>query len=264
LARGADLVKKSDMALSDYDTRTQQVAQAEAQLESAHAQVRDAQLNLDFTHITAPVTGRVGAHQVSIGNLISGGGAQGQATLLATIVSLDPIWFVFDLSENDYLALMRDHQGARQADGRINGIPAQLQFTGESGWPHQGKLDFLDNQVDRSAGTLRARAVFPNADFAITPGQFARVRLPAGQPHEALLVPDAAIVTDQSFRFVMTVAADGTVTPKRVTLGPIIDGLREVQGGLDAGDQVIITGLLRARPGAKVTAQAGTIVPATN
>jgi len=261
LTRGADLVKREYLAQSDYDTRVQQVAQAQGALDSARAQLRDAQLNLEFTRVAAPVTGRIGAHQVSVGNLISGGGNGAQATLLATIVSLDPIWFTFDMSETDYLAAQSDIQAARQADGRVGNLPVQLQLGDEQGWSRKGALDFVDNQIDRGTGTIRARAVVPNADFAITPGAFGHLRLPAGQPHRALLVPDAAIVTDQTLRFVMAVAGDGTVTPKRVTLGPIVDGLREIDDGIGPDDQVVIEGLMRARAGAKVTPQPGTIAP---
>jgi RND family efflux transporter MFP subunit len=261
LARGDELVKKEYLAQSDYDTRVQQLAQAEAQLNGAKAQVKDAQINLEFTRVTAPVGGRVGAHQVSIGNLIGGGEGGAQATLLATIVSLDPIWFAFDLSENDYLALGTDFRANRQADGRIAGVPIQIRFSGESGWPHKGTLDFLDNQIERSSGTLAARATVPNSDFAITPGQFAHVRVPLGPQHPALLLPDAAIITDQNTRMVMTVAGDGTVTPKQVTVGPVENGLREVRTGLGPDDQVVIAGLMRVRAGAKVTPQPGTIAP---
>lgn len=265
LTRGADLVKKEYLAQSDYDSRVQQVAQAEAQLEGARAQVKDAQLNLDFARVTAPMAGRVGAHQVSIGNLISGGGGGAQATLLTTIVSLDPIWFAFDMSKSDYATLMRERGNARQADGRIIGVPVELQLSDETDWKHAGTLDFVDNQIDRASGTIRARAVVPNADFAITPGQFANLRLPSSKPHQALLIPDASIVTDQTLRFVMTVNDDGTVTQKKVSVGPVVDGLREVRDGLAPDDKVVITGLLRARAGAKVTAQPGTIQPtATN
>jgi len=263
LTRGADLVKKEFLAQSDFDTRTQQVAQAEAQLAGAKAQVRDAQINLEFARVVAPTSGRVGAHQVSVGNLISGGGGA-QATLLTTIVSLDPVWFNFDISEADYLVLNRQFQGNRQADGRIAGVPIQIQFTGEDGWPHKGTLDFFDNQIDRSSGTLLARASVPNADLGITPGQFAHIRVPLGAPHVALLLPDAAIATDQSTRVVMTVAADGTVTPKQVIVGPVVGGLREVRSGLGPDDQVVITGLMRVRAGAKVTPQPGTIAPPTS
>lgn len=261
LNRGADLVKKEFLAQSDYDSRDQQVKSAQAQLDSAHAQVRDAEINLEFTHVTAPVSGRVGAHQVSIGNLISGGGNGAQATLLTTIVSLDPVWFNFDISEADYLALERATAAGQLAEGRGGKIPVELRLTDETAWKRKGTLDFIDNQIDRGAGTIRARATVPNPDLFITPGAFGRLRLPGGAMHEVLLVPDAAIVTDQSLAMLMVVGDDGVVAARHVVTGPIVDGLRVIREGIGGDDRVIINGLLRARPGGHVTAQPGTIAP---
>lgn len=259
LVRGGELRQKDYLAASDYDSRVQQTKAAEATLDAARAQVRDAELNLEFTRIIAPVTGRISAHQVSVGNLIGGGGTGGSssATLLTTIVSLDPIYFNFDMSEADYQTFQRAVGSAN--GGRDRKLDVQLRLVDETDWKHGGRLDFIDNQIDRSAGTIRARAVLANHDFSLTPGQFARIRLPGTQPYEAFMVPEAAVVTDQSRKILMTVADDGTVTPKPVVVGPVMDGLQVVRNGIGPNDKVIINGLMRARPGAKVTPQAGTI-----
>ncbi len=255
LARGGELRKSDFLAQSDYDIRLQQERAAEAALDAAHAAARDADLNLTFTRVTAPVSGRVSAHQVSIGNLISGGGNGAQATLLTTIVSLDPIYFTFDMSEADYLALQRAAAAGQIAPARDGKLKVEVRLDGETGWKHLGRLDFVDNQIDRSAGTIRGRAVLDNPDFAITPGGFGHVRIPSTALYEALLVPEAAIVTDQSRKIVMTVAEDGTVQPKPVVAGPVIDGMQVVRSGLGPEDKVIVNGLMRARPGGKVTPQ---------
>jgi RND family efflux transporter MFP subunit len=259
LVRGGELRQKDYLAASDYDTRVQQTKAAEAALDVARAQVRDAELNLEFTHVTAPVTGRIGAHQVSIGNLISGGGSGSSgssSTLLTTIVSQDPIYFSFDLSEADYLALQRAETSGKNLAVRGGELPVQLRLPDDKDWSLNGRLDFIDNQIDRGAGTIRARAVLVNKDHLLTPGQFARIRLPRTKPYDALLVPEAAVVTDQSRKIVMTVTEDGTVVPKPIVAGPVLDGLQVVRSGLGPDDKVIVNGLMRARPGAKVTPQA--------
>ncbi|WP_241911711.1 efflux RND transporter periplasmic adaptor subunit [Telmatospirillum siberiense] len=261
LVRGGELRQKDYLAASDYDTRVQQTKAAEAALDVARAQVRDAELNLEFSRVTAPVTGRISAHQVSIGNLISGGGSNGSSssTLLTTIVSLDPIHFNFDMSEADYLAFQHAVAAGNVGSGRDGKLSVQLRLSDDKDWTLPGRLDFIDNQIDRSAGTIRARAVLNNRDLSIIPGQFARIRLPKSAPYDAFLVPEAAVVTDQSRKVVLIVAEDGTVGVKPIVAGPVQDGMQVVRSGLSPDDKVIINGLMRARPGAKVTPQAGTI-----
>ncbi len=262
LTRGGELRKQDYLAQSDYDIRLQQEKVAEAVLNGALAQLRDAELNLSFTRVSAPVSGRISAHQVSIGNLISGGGSNGTtATLLTTIVSIDPIYFTFDMSEADYLVFQRAAAAGQIPSTRDGKLKVQLRLEGEDGWSHEGRLDFLDNQIDRSAGTIRARAVLANPDLSITPGGFAHIRVPSTAPHEALVIPEAAVLTDQSRKIVMTVAEDGTVGAKMITLGPVSEGLQVVTSGISAADKVIINGVMRARPGAKVTPQPGSIAP---
>jgi RND family efflux transporter MFP subunit len=266
LARAGALRKSDFVAASTYDERAQDVASATAAVETAKAAINAAELDLEFTHVTTPVTGRVGRHEVSLGNLISGGstgGSIGNTTLLTTIVSLDPIYLNFDVSESDLLAYQRAVAGGRLKSPRDQPIGVFAHLPDEAKWSLEGRLDFLSNQVDRSTGTIRARATFPNPGYLITPGEFGRVRIPASEPYQAILIPDEAIVTDQSRKLVLTVGADGTVVPKVVRPGPKYDplGLRIVREGLDPSDKIIINGLMRARPGAKVTPTPGTIQP---
>jgi RND family efflux transporter MFP subunit len=259
LGRAGQLRQKDFVSGSTFDERQQEVRAAAAAVEVARSDVDAAKLNLDFTRITSPVTGRIGRHEVSIGNLVSGGNG-GSTTLLTTIVSLDPVQFLFDMSESDYLAYQRAVKQGRLQSTRDETVPVYVRLADERDWPRKGRLDFVDNQVNRSSGTIRARAVFDNADFFVTPGQFGRIRIPGSQPYKAVLVPDDAIVTDQSNKLVMTVKDDGTVVPKPIRPGPMIDGLRVIRSGLDPDDVIVINGLMRARPGSKVTPQQGQIV----
>lgn len=261
LTRTTDL-QHSDFASRDLlDQRVQAQRTAQASIEQAKASIRSAELNLEFSRITAPFSGRIGAHQVSIGNLVLGGPGAVANTVLATIVSLDPIHLDFDMSEADYLAWSRYEQATRAAGAVDRKVEASL--SDEKDWSRVGVLDFVDNQMDRGSGTLHARATLPNPDLLIAPGEFARLRLPTAAPQPVLLVPDAALIADQSTKLVMTVAADGTVVPKLVQVGPLEGGLREITAGLGPTDRVIINGLMRARPGTKVTPQQGNITVAT-
>ena len=259
-----DLTRYSVLAQKEFAPQ-QQLEQARATAQGAVATVKadeaavvQAKLNLEFTHISAPVGGRIGSHQVSLGNLILGG-TSGSLTLLTTIVSLDPIWFNFDMSESDYLSYQRAVQAGLLKSASDGTVTSFVRLADETGWPHEGHLDFIDNQLDRGAGTIRARAVFANASHLLTPGEFGRIRVPGSEPHQAILIPDAAVVTDQSRKIVMTVGADGTVAPRVIRPGPTYEGLRIVRDGLAAADTIVINGLVRARPGAKVTPQPGKI-----
>jgi RND family efflux transporter MFP subunit len=259
LERTAELRKKDFEPASTYDQRVSDLKVATAAVESAKAAIRSAELNVGFTRITAPLTGRISNHQVSVGNLISGGDAA-TTPALTTIVSLDPIYFYFDMSEGDYLSYQRATAAGMLSEARETTPPVYAHLTDEAEWPWKGQLNFLDNQVDRGAGTIRARATFANPGYFLTPGQFGRIRIPASQQHVAILIPDGAVVTDQSRKIVMTVKDDGTVEPKVVRPGPMTeDGLRIIRSGLTLSDRVIINGLVRARPGGKVTPQPGQI-----
>ena len=258
LNRSAELRKKDFEPASNYDQRVSDLKVATAATESAKAAIRSAELNVGFTRITAPLTGRISNHQVSVGNLVSGSDSA-TTPALTTIVSLDPIYFYFDMSEGDYLTYQRATAAGKLDEAR-DSSPVYVRLTDETEWPRKGLLNFIDNQVDRGAGTIRARATFPNSDFFVTPGQFGRIRIPASERYNAILIPDGAVVTDQSRKVVMTVKDDGTVEPKVVRPGPMTDdGLRIIRSGLAPTDRVIINGLVRARPGGKVTPQPGKI-----
>jgi multidrug efflux system membrane fusion protein len=257
IARTTELHRRDFASGELLDQRVQQQHAAQAALDQAKAAVRSAQLNLEFSRITAPLTGRISSHRASIGNLISGGQTAGSATLLTTIVSLDPIHLDFDMSEGDYLAYQRflqSQHGGNQVDSTV-----EANLSDEDGWTRRGELDFVDNQMDRGSGTIHARASLPNEDLFIAAGQFARLRLPTSTTKPTLLLPDAAVATDQSRKLVMTVAEDGTVVPKPVETGSLSGGLRIISSGLSPSDRVIINGLMRARPGSKVTPRPGNI-----
>ncbi len=253
LTRGSQLRKQDFLAQSSYDERLQEQRVAAAAIEISKAAIQTAQLNVEFSRVYAPITGRISRHEVSVGNLVSAGD-----TLLTTIVSIDPINFMFDMSEDDFLAYQRAVQAGRLQSTR-DAVKVFARLIDEPDWPREGALDFVDNQVDRTSGTIRVRGVFPNKNGFLTPGQFGRIRVPGSEPYEALLVPDRAIVTDQSNKIVMTVTKDGTVVPKVIRPGPIYDGLRIVRKGLSPDDRIIIDGLVRARPSAKVTPEPGEI-----
>ena len=258
LWRAQQLKQESFGTAETVDQRAADLRSAQAAIETASAAIADARLDLEFSRITAPFTGRIGRHLVSVGNLVSGSrGGTSPTTLLATIVSLDPIHLDFDMSESDYLAWQQANRGVTpNADVAIS-------LDGDGDFDRHGTLDFVDNVVNRSSGTIHARATVPNPDLRLTPGQFARLRVALGQPASVLLVPDAAVVPDQSRHIVMTVAANGNVVPKVVSIGELDHGLRVIRSGLAAGDRVVIDGLVRARPGMKVTPFAGTITSDT-
>ena len=246
-------------SVETVDQRAADQHSAQAAIDTAKAAIRDAQLDLEFSRVDAPFTGRIGAHLASVGSLVSGSrGGTGASTLLATVVSLDPIHIDFDMSEADYRAYQRAHGGAAPRDDVV------ISLAGDEHFDRHGTLDFIDNAVDRSSGTIHARATVANPDLAITPGQFARVLVPIGLPAPALLLPAAAVVPDQSRQIVMTVAPDGTIMPKPVEIGGLHHGLRVIRGGLAPTDTVVIDGIVRVKPGAKVTQAAGSILPNTD
>lgn len=260
LDRAQSLVAQSNVSRSSYDQAVQERRASEAAVAQTTAALQSAQLNLDFTQVKAPMAGRVSNRRVDIGNLVTG---DPSSTLLTTIVALDPIYFEFDMSESDYLAYQRAVVAGKLPSTRDNQTIVQTRLPDEQDWPHGGTMNFVDNQLDPGSGTIRARAILDNKDQFITPGQFGRIRLPGSNEYDAILIPDSAILTDQSNRIVMTVKDDGTVEPKIIRPGPTQPGgLRIVREGLAAQDKVIINGLVRARPGGKVTAQPGTIEPA--
>jgi multidrug efflux system membrane fusion protein len=253
LDRGLTLVQTSAVSESIVDQRRQALQAARAAEMQAEGALKAAKLNIEFTHVLAPMAGRVSRHLVSVGNLVQG--SEGNATLLTSIVTLDPIYIYFDVDEATYLKNNKLWFEGRRPSSRDTPNPVQVTLTGETKPSHDGKMDFLDNRLDVSTGTLRSRAVIPNKDFSILPGQFGRVRLIGSSPYEALLLPDTAIATDQSRKIVFVVKDDNTVEAKSVTLGPLDEGLRVIREGLKAEDRVIVDGIQRARVGAKVTPQ---------
>jgi multidrug efflux system membrane fusion protein len=253
----AEALKQRDFGTGqNVDQRTAEKRAAEAAVDDAKAQIRDARFDLEHCRITAPFTGRIGKHLVSVGNLIAGSrAATSPTTLLATLVSLDPIYLDFDMSESDFLRFSRDRALAK---GRPGG-KVEIALSDEAEFTRRGTLDFVDNVLNRSSGTIRARATVANPELFLTPGEFARVKLAVGAPEKTLLVPDAAVLPDQSRHIVLTVSPQGTVTPKPVEIGDMQGGLRAIRSGLSPDDQVIIDGLPYAAPGSKVAPSEGTI-----
>jgi RND family efflux transporter MFP subunit len=252
LDRALTLNQTQAVADSIVDQRRQALQAARAAEIQSEGALKRAQLDVEFTHVLAPISGRVSRHLVSVGNLVQG--SESGATLLTSIVSLDPIYVYFDMDESIYLRNSRLWFEGKRPSSRDTPNPVQITLSGETKPSHEGKMDFLDNRLDVSTGTLRGRAVVDNHDLSILPGQFARVRVIGSAPYEGLLVPDNAIATDQSRKIVFVVKDDNTVEARPVTLGALDDGLRVIKEGLKPDDKVIVDGLQRARIGAKVTA----------
>jgi len=257
LERGLTLVQTSAVSEQVVDQRRQALQAARAAETQAQGALKAAQLNVEFTHVVAPITGRVSRHLVTPGNLVQG--SEGGATLLTSIVSLDSIYIYFDVDEATYLKNNKLWFEGKRPSSRDTANPVQVTLTGETKPSHEGKMDFLDNRLDVSTGTLRSRAIIPNHDLSILPGQFGRVRLIGSSPYEALLLPDTAIATDQSRKIVFVVKDDDTVEARAVELGPLDEGLRVIRTGLRPEDRVIIDGIQRARVGAKVSPNKGEI-----
>lgn len=252
LERGQSLVKEKTITQQTFEQRTQAARIAEAALTRAEAAVRQAELDLQFTELRAPIDGRIGARQVSPGNLVTGGTSN--TTLLATIVSTDPIYFEFTFDEASYLRYQRLGNSGYDIARRNGGVTVALKLMDEKAFGHEGRMDFVNNVISKSTGTILGRAVFPNPAGLFTPGLFARVRVPASAPHEALLVPDTAIASQQTQKYVLAVDSGGVAKPKTVVLGQLIGNLRVIRSGLAPDDKVIVSGLARVRPGQKVKA----------
>jgi RND family efflux transporter MFP subunit len=248
LARARELIKGKNISQEQFDQTFADEAQAAAAVQQADASLTMSRLNQDYARITAAVGGRVSRAIITKGNFVFGGA--GNATLLTTIVPIDPIYAYFDVDEATYLYVAR-----RARDPDREHPPAEMQLTNETGFPHRGRIDFIDNKVDPDTGTIRVRAEFPNAEGVITPGLFVKVRIRALEKRPALLITDRAVGMDQNRKYVLVVAADNKVEYREVITGPLVDGLRAVEKGLTPGEWVIVNGLQRARPGAPVEAQ---------
>jgi RND family efflux transporter MFP subunit len=248
--RAERLHNNDGMSAEEYDRRAAVRNEAEARIASTEAALRGAELNLEFTHVTAPITGRVGRAEITEGNLVEGGAAQIKP--LTTLVSLDPVYVYFDVDEQTYLKYARLTQTRGTASHELRG-PAQLGLADEDGFPHAGQVSFVDNQVSSSTGTIRLRATFANKTLALTPGLFARIRLQGGSSQRGCLAKDEAVVTDLNQKYVFVLGKNNTIEYRPVKLGPMTEGLRVVRDGLHQGDVVVVSGLQRVRPGASVT-----------
>lgn len=245
MRRAERLASDNAISTEEQERRVGAAAEALAHVDAVSAALGAAELELEFTKVVSPIDGRVGRALVTRGNLVSGG--QGEATLLTTVVSVDPIYASFDADEQTFL---RYGERVRQhGAGGGRELPIQMALADEQDFPHAGALQFMDNQLDASTGTINGRAVFHNADRRLTPGLFVRLRVPGGASHPAVLVADRAIGTDLDRRFVLVVGADKAIASRPVTLGPLVDGLRVVRDGLTPGELIIVNGLQRVRPG---------------
>jgi RND family efflux transporter MFP subunit len=255
LERGKPLLQNRTISEQVFDQRTQAKSVATAAVGSQEAMVHSAELDLnEYSELRSPIDGRIGDRRVAIGNLVTGGPG-GSTTLLATIVSVDPIRFEFTMDEASYLRYVRFATASKEVASLHGNVPVAVKLIDEKDFSHTGKIDFIDNAIDRSSGTIRGRALFDNADGLFTPGMFGRVRVPGSPPYTALLVPDAAIGSEQARKFVMVVDDGGIVRQKYVTVGQLDDGMRVIKEGIEATDQIIVNGLMRARPGVKVTVE---------
>jgi len=261
LARADTLKQTGAGTVEVADQRSAELRSAQAALDEALATVRDAKFDLDHTRITAPFTGRMGSHLVSVGNLIAGSRAgSSPTTLLATIVSTGSVYLNFDMSEADYMTFLRH----RLTQSGPLAEKVKIELADEDKFTHEGALDFIDNTLDRSSGTIHARATVPNTGGLLTPGGFARVRVDVSPPAMVMLVPDASVLPDQSNHIVLTVSAQGVVTPRVVEIGGLRDGLRVIRSGLQPSDRVIVNGIPTVRPGLTVVPHSESLRLASN
>ena len=255
LERGKALLAARALSQEELDTRQATERQATADLAAAQANQRNAELNLSFTRVAAPLGGRVSDRRVAVGNLVNA-----DATVLTTLVSLDPIRFAFDGSEALYLKYQRDNRIGVRKSSRDTGNPVLIRLQDEADYRWKGRMDFVDNSMSTGSGTIRGRAVVANPGNFLTPGMFGHLRLLGSAPYHALLVPDPAVIADQTNQTVYVLDADGTIRQLTVDPGPVVDGLRVIKSGLKATDEVVIDGLTRVRPGVKAKGVAGQIV----
>jgi RND family efflux transporter MFP subunit len=248
--RGTKLLAQHAISQEEYDTRTAGSEQAEANVEAAKAALDAAALNLEFTRVTAPISGRISRALVTSGNFVTNG-----QTPLTTLVSLDPIYVSFDGDEQEYLKYSKLAREAAADPSHEARNPVQVGLANESGFPHQGVIVFVDNALDPTTGTIRSRALLENHERQFTPGLFARIKLLGSAQHDAVLVNDSAIGTDQTVRYVLVVDKSNKVEYRPVQLGPVVDGLRVLQSGLSPGETIVVNGLQRVRPGAQVQPQ---------
>ncbi|MBX9883190.1 MAG: efflux RND transporter periplasmic adaptor subunit [Sphingomonas sp.] len=247
LARAQTLLGAQAISREEFETREATVRTAQADLRAAQAQVTNAALNLSFTTVRAPVSGRISDRRVSRGNLVQDG-----QTVLTRIVSIDPIWFTFTGAENFYLKYLRQDASGQRKSSRYTPNPIEIQLADESGYRWKGRMAFVDNAIDAQSGTIRAHAVVPNPTGFLTPGLFGRARLLGSGTYHAMLVPDEAILTDQTRKLVYVLTKDNKIAPRPVVTGPPVEGLRVVKEGLGPNELVVINGITRLQPGMSV------------
>jgi RND family efflux transporter MFP subunit len=252
--RQAELLKSGSSTQAQYDTALAALVSAQSSLDQAKVNTQLAQINYDYTQVTAPFDGIVTARQVSVGQYVGG---TATPTVLASIIQHDPIYVNFNLSEQDVLRIRAQIAQLGLTAEDLRKVPVEVGLQSESGYPHHGTLDYAAPSVSQSTGTLMVRAIFDNADKALLPGYFVRVRLPTGRTQDALFVPDAALGSDQGGRYVLTVNKDDVVEQHKVEVGALVDGKRVIESGLKPDDRVVVAGLLRAIPGQKVDPQSG-------
>ncbi|NII12332.1 efflux RND transporter periplasmic adaptor subunit [Oleiagrimonas sp. C23AA] len=247
-ARGKQLIAKHFISAQQFDALKSAATSAESQMAATRAQLRAARLNLSFTQVRAPIDGRISNVRITPGNLVT------SSDVLTDLVSVDPLYAYFDVDEHSYLSLLGHGRASARGAQATGHAPVAMGLANESGFPHEGHIDFVDNQVDAGAGTIRLRAVFDNANSRLVPGLFARLRLETGAPHPTVLIDDRAVGTDLGNRFVYVVDASGHAQYRRIVPGPMYHGLRVVEHGLKAGERIVVDGLQRVQPGAQVTA----------
>jgi RND family efflux transporter MFP subunit len=255
--RGETLRRSGTLTEQNAEQRRQNFISAQADVNVNRAQIAEAQLNLEFTVIRSPLAGRIGRRLITEGNLVAA-----NTSVLTTIVSVDPIYFYFDVDERSYLAYSRMlQQGMRSAVTGGQGDEVVITLTDTTLLPRRGVMNFVDNRLDEASGTMRVRARVPNPDGYLVPGLFGRIAITGSSPYRAALVPDEAIGTDQDRRIAMVVGPDGTVRAQPVRLGPRHDGYRVIRQGLTGDETIVVSGIQRARPGQKVTPQPTTLPP---
>ena len=255
--RQSDLVQRQAVSQATLDTSTSTRDNAQANLQQAQANTKIAQVNYGYTNVTAPFDGIVSAHLVSVGELVG----VASPTQLATIVALDPIYVNFNVNEQDVLRIREDARKRGLTVNEIRQLPIEIGLQTETGYPHKGKLDYVSPSLNVSTGTLAVRGILANPDRVLLPGFFVRVRVPYDEQKDALLVPDAALGSDQAGRYVLAVNADNVVEQRKVQTGSLEGGLRVIESGLKGDDKVVVAGLLRAIPGQKVDPQLQKIEP---
>lgn len=251
--RGERLLTQKAISAEEVDSRRARFQEASANVAAARAAVQTAALDLQYSKISAPVSGRISSRNIDIGNLVT---TDSSAMPLTTIVKTDPLHFVFDVSEAEYLQFARVAGGEAALSGETK-VTAQIRLADENNWDREGVVDFVDNRLDQNTGTLRMRVLVENDNELLRPGIFGRLRMAITEPHLAMLIPDRAVVSDQAAKVLMVIGEEGKVTPKPVKLGTLIGSdMRVIRSGIEASDQVIVEGLLKARPGTPVRTEA--------